>query len=41
MFQMLINIEWGAFGDDGAFSFVRTQYDEAVDKASTNPRKQL
>ena len=38
---MLINIEWDAFGDDGVLDFVRTQYDEAVDKASTNPRKQL
>ena len=41
MFQMLINIEWGAFGDDGAFAFVRTQYDDAVDKASINPGKLL
>ena len=41
MFQMLINNEWRAFRDDGALDFVRTQYDDAVDKASINLRKQL
>ena len=38
---MIINTEWGAFGDDGALSFVRTEFDESVDQRSINPGKQL
>ncbi|VEN40540.1 unnamed protein product [Callosobruchus maculatus] len=38
--NVLINMEWGAFGDDGALDFVRTQYDENIDKHSVNPGKQ-
>ncbi|KAJ8928392.1 hypothetical protein NQ314_019057 [Rhamnusium bicolor] len=35
-----INTEWGAFGDDGSLDFIRTEYDEDVDKNSINPGKQ-
>lgn len=39
--KVLINLEWGAFGDDGALDFVRTDYDRDVDVNSVNPGKQL
>lgn len=39
--NVLINTEWGAFGDDGTLDFIRTPYDEEVDKHSINPGKQL
>lgn len=38
--NVLINLEWGAFGDDGALDFVRTEYDEDIDRNSVNPSKQ-
>lgn len=38
--NVLINLEWGAFGDDGALDFVRAQYDEEIDLNSVNPGKQ-
>ncbi|CAF4719189.1 unnamed protein product, partial [Rotaria sp. Silwood2] len=37
--QVIINTEWGAFGDNGRLNFIRTKYDEAVDLSSINPRK--
>ena len=40
-FQMCINTEWGAFGDHGELSMVRTGYDDEVDQHSINPGKQL
>lgn len=39
--HVLINTEWGAFGDNGALDFVRTEFDEAVDQHSINPGKQV
>lgn len=39
--NVLINTEWGAFGDNGALDFVRTQYDREIDENSINPGKQL
>ncbi|XP_013192105.2 hexokinase type 2 isoform X2 [Amyelois transitella] len=39
--DMLINTEWGAFGDDGALDFVRTEFDREVDSNSINPGKQI
>ncbi|GMT28767.1 hypothetical protein PFISCL1PPCAC_20064, partial [Pristionchus fissidentatus] len=39
--EMIINTEWGAFGDDGAMDSIRTPFDEQVDRASINPGKQL
>ncbi|CAH1280920.1 unnamed protein product [Diabrotica balteata] len=38
--NVLINLEWGAFGDDGALDFIRTEYDEDIDRNSVNPGKQ-
>jgi hypothetical protein len=34
---MIINTEWGAFGDKGELDFIRTKWDEAVDAGSLNP----
>ncbi|VDM08344.1 unnamed protein product [Wuchereria bancrofti] len=39
--EMIINTEWGAFGDDGALEFVRTCFDREVDEKTINPGKQL
>jgi len=36
---MIINTEWGAFGDKGELDFIRTKWDEAVDAGSLNPGK--
>lgn len=38
---MLINTEWGAFGESGTLDFVVTEYDRAIDNNSINPQKQL
>ncbi|XP_011170061.1 hexokinase type 2 isoform X2 [Solenopsis invicta] len=38
---MLINTEWGAFGENGALDFVMTEFDRAIDENSINPTKQL
>ncbi|CAF4936945.1 unnamed protein product, partial [Rotaria sp. Silwood1] len=39
--QVIINTEWGAFGDNGCLNFIRTKYDEEVDISSINPGKQI
>lgn len=39
--QVIVNCEWGAFGDNGKLDFIRTRYDEDLDDASLNPGKQL
>lgn len=39
--QVIVNTEWGAFGDNGVLDFVRTDYDEQVDSKSLNRGKQL
>ncbi|CAF1293884.1 unnamed protein product [Didymodactylos carnosus] len=39
--QVIINMEWGAFGDNGKLNHIRTKYDEEVDLSSLNPSKQL
>ncbi|KAH7980533.1 hypothetical protein HPB49_017006 [Dermacentor silvarum] len=39
--QVIINTEWGAFGDHGSLEFVRTRYDREIDSASLNPGKQF
>ncbi|XP_042212278.1 hexokinase type 2-like isoform X2 [Homarus americanus] len=39
--QVVINTEWGAFGDNGCLDFVRTEYDDNIDRESINPGKQL
>uniref|UniRef100_A0AAY5EK29 Hexokinase-2 n=1 Tax=Electrophorus electricus TaxID=8005 RepID=A0AAY5EK29_ELEEL len=38
--RMCVNMEWGAFGDNGCLDDIRTQYDTAVDDLSLNPGKQ-
>ena len=38
---MVINTEWGAFGDNGELDFVVTKWDRAVDEMSVNPGKQI
>ncbi|CAO2596140.1 Hk3, partial [Lemmus lemmus] len=37
---MCINMEWGAFGDDGSLGMLLTGFDDSVDQASINPGKQ-
>lgn len=39
--QMIVNTEWGAFGDNGCLDFIRTEHDRAIDQASLNPGRQL
>lgn len=39
--DMLINTEWGAFGELGVLDFVVTEFDRAIDENSINPNKQL
>lgn len=39
--QMLINIEWGAFGEAGVLDFITTEFDRDIDSNSINPSKQL
>ncbi|KAL7670067.1 hypothetical protein ACOME3_005005 [Neoechinorhynchus agilis] len=38
--QVIINMEWGAFGDGGCLDFIRTNYDKTLDENSVNPGKQ-
>ncbi|KAJ1361554.1 hypothetical protein KIN20_020831 [Parelaphostrongylus tenuis] len=39
--EMIINTEWGAFGDDGSIDWLITPFDRQVDSLSINPGKQL
>ena len=39
--QTIVNMEWGAFGDDGALEDFRTEFDRNVDGFSLNKGKQL
>ncbi len=38
--RMCVNMEWGAFGDQGELDDVCTEFDRAVDDQSTYPGKQ-
>ncbi|XP_060094812.1 hexokinase-3 [Heteronotia binoei] len=38
--RMCINMEWGAFGDDGSLDYLMTSYDKKIDAASINPGQQ-
>ncbi|XP_037679004.1 hexokinase-3 isoform X2 [Choloepus didactylus] len=38
--HMCINMEWGAFGDDGSLGALSTHFDASVDQASINPGEQ-
>ncbi|XP_021956694.1 hexokinase type 2 isoform X2 [Folsomia candida] len=39
--QVIINTEWGAFGDNKCLDFIYTGYDREVDETSINPGKQI
>lgn len=39
--NMVINMEWGAFGNNGCLDFIRTAYDYEIDQCSLNPKKQI
>ncbi|XP_058492917.1 hexokinase-2 [Solea solea] len=39
--RMCVNMEWGAFGDDGALEDLRSDFDREIDAGSLNPGKQL
>ncbi|KAI1285942.1 Hexokinase type 2 [Halotydeus destructor] len=39
--RMIVNTEWGAFGDNGVLDFMRTDFDKEVDTNSLNAGKQL
>uniref|UniRef100_A0A034VXP5 Phosphotransferase n=1 Tax=Bactrocera dorsalis TaxID=27457 RepID=A0A034VXP5_BACDO len=39
--HMLINTEWGALGNNGMLNFLRTEFDDEIDKHSINAGKQL
>ena len=38
---MVVNTEWGAFGNDGELDFIMTKWDRNVDALSINPGKQI
>ncbi|NWV56281.1 HXK3 protein, partial [Daphoenositta chrysoptera] len=38
--RMCINMEWGAFGDNGCLDHLFTQFDRVVDESTINPGKQ-
>ena len=37
---MIVNTEWGGFGDNGELDFIRTKWDIKVDENSINPGRQ-
>lgn len=39
--HMLVNTEWGAFGEGGVLDFIITEFDRAIDENSINPTRQL
>lgn len=39
--HVIVNTEWGAFGENGALDFLRTQYDREIDDHSINRGKQI
>ncbi|CAH8516822.1 unnamed protein product [Schistosoma turkestanicum] len=39
--EVVINTEWGAFGEKGELDIWRTQFDKSLDKESLQPGKQL
>lgn len=45
IFQVVINTEWGAFGNRkngvSALDFLATEYDRNVDNMSINPHQQM
>ena len=41
LFQVVINTEWGAFGNNGCLDFIVSEYDKGVDQISKNPKQQM
>jgi hexokinase len=39
--QVIINTEWGAFGNNGCLDYILTEYDKEIDAKSINPGKQI
>lgn len=39
--QMIVNTEWGAFGDNGVLDFIRTKWDHELDEFSINRGNQI
>ena len=39
--HMVVNTEWGAFGEKGELDFIRTKWDYNVDKFSVNPSQHI
>lgn len=39
--SVVINIEWGAFGDHGCLAEFSTEYDRIIDAESVNPGEQM
>ena len=39
--KVIVNTEWGAFGDDGKLDTWRNKYDRDLDDKSSNPEQQL
>ena len=38
---MVVNTEWGAFGNQSELDFILTKWDREVDRLSINPGKQI
>ncbi|XP_030571726.1 hexokinase type 2-like [Drosophila novamexicana] len=38
--NMIVNCEWGSFGDNGVLDFIRTSYDKAMDQLTPDPMTQ-
>lgn len=38
---MIINMEWGGFGDNGCLDFLRTEADKQIDEQSVDKNKQM
>ncbi|KAL7670019.1 hypothetical protein ACOME3_004961 [Neoechinorhynchus agilis] len=38
--NVVLNVEWGALGDQGSLEFIRTNYDDEIDAVSKNPKVQ-
>ena len=39
--QVIINTEWGAFGDEGELDFISTEFDRIIDSESIRPGQQM
>ena len=39
--QVIVNTEWGAFGDNGVLDFLRTEFDHEVDAKSLNKGQRM